>query len=611
MKRILCLLLVVLLVLGGLSGCGKKEPETKTNPDGSKTTGGEQGLPEVTITGDKVVICGGPANVQDWMDQLKEVYQLDAEYIEVPYNDYTTRFATLVLSGDSPDVGFYRPDRSDFPRYIVNNLVQDAGQYVDLSDPFYDSVRYMLDASEYQGKHYMMPYTVQARQGFVYNDKLFRDAGLESPWELYLKNEWTMDKLEEYAIELTEYGADGIPTRYGFGLDRAFGLIYTAGHTLGSYDPKTCSIINNRNDKQVAATVNRVAKWVTEKKITPPRVDGLIEWFDTDRIAMVFVEGDFLSEPVYKLARDGNLGLCPMARDASVDTYYARGRFDSWWLVEGAKNPGGAIAFWNVSVLDNTREVTKFTESLIKIAADNGYTEQNLEQLRTILDKKKVVPVMDLTPWMDGGALWMTFQKASTWEVQLAAYEASVQDTIDSLFKPLEEDLPLSPKTIADFEKDGAKDGDTVSEFVVKTEGGQNIQATLNAANAQGGSRFAMQVKYDVSDKGWGGIYYSFNKTLESNDSLRFWIKGDGTTQTVKFTLSNPTGYSGVYEYKLEGKDGKIVTIPFDSFTVSESSTADEMNLTKISDVGIYVETKGAHTFWIDNLEGYNSSKAS
>lgn len=598
MKKALSLMLVLVMLLGLLTACGKKTGAG----DGEQVTGGVKGYPKVTITGDKVVVCSNAATRDRYKDLLKEVYGLDVEDIVVPYNDYTTGYATRILSGESPDVGFYRIDQADFPRYIVNDLVDDVNQYVDLSDEFYDPIRNLLTATTYQGGNYLMPYNVGTSQAVFYNTKLFTDLELETPWDLYLKDEWTLDKLEEYARELTVIDQGGKPTRYGFALNRPFGMYYTTGQAMGSFDAETGAVINNMKNPDFARVMGMLSRWVKEYKCTPPRLEETLGWLDDDQVGMVFSQGFFTDEAVVALAQDGNLGIAPMARDKQCDGYYARGACSSWWLTKGASNPGGAIAFWNVYVKD-VAEGGHLQETYAT-CEKNGFSEENMEQVKTVLDPTKVKPVLELCPWMAGGADWYMILRSSTWDVELEKTSGNVQAQMESLFKPLEEDLPISPKPIDQY-----KSADDLKKYVVVSEGGQNIKLTLNEANAPGGEGYALQYAYDVSDKGWGGVSIDYGKTWENNNGLRFWIKGDGSTQIVKFSVSFITGASFVYEYKLEGDEGKIVSVPFADFSESDDSASDEWMLEKVGKIGIYVEGKGKHTFWLDNFEAYNTEK--
>ncbi len=606
MKKVLSCLLVLLLVLGcmsGLTGC----KDDKVDPDTGKVTGGKQGYPEVKITGDKVVICRTGETNERYKKLLDEVYELEVEDITVGYNEYTTRFATLVLSGDSPDVGYYRPDQQDFPRYIVNNLVQDINPHVDLDHDFYDTVRDMIDATTFQDKNYMMPYTLEACQTLIYNEKLFRDAGLETPWELYLKDEWTLDKLQEYAIELTEIGDDGVPTRYGFAFNRPFGIIYSTGKTFGGFDSETGEVINNTTDPAFARVMNYATKWVAEYQCCPPRLEETLGWLSTDQVGIVFAQDVYTSAAVTQLAQDGNLGIAPMARDPEADGYYARGECLSWWLVNGAKNPGGAIAFWNICITDAKDQ--GHLKEMFDMCEENGFSELNMEQLKTNYDAKKVVPVIELTPWLASGATWLTIQNSSTWEVELEKAAPGIQATINELFKPMEEDLPLSPKPVDNFENYGDDTETHLVDYVVNGSGGQNIKLTLDTENAQGGSKYALKYAYDVTDKGWGGVSLAYNKTWENNNALRMWVKGDGTEQNLRVKVICVNGGEFIYELDVSSAEGQIVSMPFSDFEVSDSSFVEEWSLSKITRVELFVQTEGKHTIWIDNIEAYNTEK--
>jgi len=628
MKKALSLLLALMLVFGMLSmvACGgdsgddKKENTSSNKNDkddkddkGDKEDGANKGetiesesgdMPAVTVTSKKVKMFL-TGNLQDrYKTMLKDEYGLEVDAESGGYNDYTTKFATLVLSGESPDVGSYRPDSADFPRYIVNNLVDDVNQYVDLSHKFYDRVRDMIDATTYQGGNYMMPYTLEQSQTMFYNKKLFEDYGMETPWELYLKDEWTLDKLQEYAIEMTEMGADGVPTRYGLGMCRAFGMLYTVGIPMGEFDAETGAVIVNNTDPAIARSMRYLSEWVNNYKCTPNQLEDTINWLADGRIAMVFAQNFYTNAAVVSLAKDGNLGIVPMARDSQTDGYYARGEVLSFWLVKGAKNPGGAVALWNAYILDAEKQ--GHLEQLFKTAEENGFSEENMEQMKNNYNPEKVKLVMELCPWL-GGPAWTVIQNNSTWEVELEKASASQKAQIDSLFKPLENDLPLSPKPIDTFnDYDGLEDGAAITPYVT---GGGTISVTLDKANAQGGAGFAAKFAYNVGEVGYCTVSYNVGKTWENNNAIRFWAKGDGTDQTVRISISCVTGAQFFYELKLSGDEGKLISIPFEDFTVAETSFSEEWELSKIQKIDFMVNNQGGdHVFYLDNLEAFDTN---
>lgn len=604
MKKALSLLLALLLVFGclGMVACGdKKDGNDDIGEDGKVVGDAESGMPMVTIQSHTVHMCLHSELTERQEKLLKDVYELDITYTNFGYNEYTTGFATLVLSGDAPDVGKYRPDSADFPRYIVNNLVDDINQYVDLSHSFYDQVRDLIDATTYQGGNYMMPYTLEQSQTIFYNEKIFRDAGMDTPWELYQQDKWTLDKLTEYAIELTEVGADGIPTRYGFCMSRPFGILYTVGIPCGEFDTETGAVINNTKNPAFARAVKYASDWVTKYKCTPPNMEETLGWLKTGKAAMVFCQNWYNNENIVALAKDGVLGIVPMARDAQTDGYYARGECLSFWLVKGAKNPGGAISLWNAFIKDAATQA--HLDPLYEQAEANGYTELNMEQMKNNYNPEKVKLVLELCPWM-GGCVWWVIQNSSTWEVELEKASAGIQAQIDNLFKPLEEDLAISPKPVDDFNA-YEKDAD-LSKYLT---GGGEVKLSLDKANAQGGDGNALKVEYNVGKTGYCTINHSYGKTWENNNGLRFWIKGNGKTQIIRIRVSCVNGGIFEYEYKLTGEEGKIATIAFDDFVATDESASEDWMLQKVTSIDFILNTHGDQVFYLDNLEAYNSKK--
>ena len=62
------------MLVGLMTACGEK---TDGGKDKEQVTGGVKGYPQVTITGDKVVVCSNAETRDRYKDLLKEVYGLD------------------------------------------------------------------------------------------------------------------------------------------------------------------------------------------------------------------------------------------------------------------------------------------------------------------------------------------------------------------------------------------------------------------------------------------------------------------------------------------------------------------------------------------------------
>ena len=68
--------------------------------------------------------------------------------------------------------------------------------------PFYE-------AGLWNGQHYLAPFDNKPLYYLVYNPAIFEEYGLETPWELWEKGEWTWDAFRDAAQRLNVTDGDG------------------------------------------------------------------------------------------------------------------------------------------------------------------------------------------------------------------------------------------------------------------------------------------------------------------------------------------------------------------------------------------------------------------
>lgn len=216
-KRLLLVMLSVLLLVCSFAGCSSDKKKT------GKVNSGDAAidLPELEITSDKVkYLCWESQETLDdkttasgfMNDLMKQHYGCSLEVIKTTYEDLTQKAVQMILSGDAPDVVFFK--MADFPNFILNGIVDDVSQYIDTSDPFWD----YLDKNplKYQGVDYNCFVNTKNNGMTYFNTKMFKNAGLETPYELFKKGEWTWEKYYELAKKLTQdTNGDGTTDIYG------------------------------------------------------------------------------------------------------------------------------------------------------------------------------------------------------------------------------------------------------------------------------------------------------------------------------------------------------------------------------------------------------------
>ncbi len=226
-KNLLGILLIVVLSVGLLAGCGKKGEEQETKPGTDATvdssedkTDETEGTEEGTETGERqtITVMGvdwgyGPLENSAMEQWWEEYFDVDFEIEWVSYTDYDQKLNTLLSSGkqdDIPDVIQVKKVDNSF-YYPVFTQAIDAGIFVNLDDHLFDG---FVDGNEimstwsdtvwsnakYNGGTYILPRStseVAPPSGVAVRRDLMREHGFEEEPE-------TMEELKDWLIGLAK-----------------------------------------------------------------------------------------------------------------------------------------------------------------------------------------------------------------------------------------------------------------------------------------------------------------------------------------------------------------------------------------------------------------------
>lgn len=148
---------------------------------------------------------------QEFNAQNPDIY---VHFFRVPGSSYTNKAIVMFASRTAPDV--VRIDHYDFTSLVKKNYFYDLTPIIaeDKTFRFDDYFKLAMDEARYEGGFYGMNVMFGAELVY-YNKKMIREAGLEDPYVLYKRGEWTWDKYREYAIAMTKTRKDGRPLQFG------------------------------------------------------------------------------------------------------------------------------------------------------------------------------------------------------------------------------------------------------------------------------------------------------------------------------------------------------------------------------------------------------------
>jgi multiple sugar transport system substrate-binding protein len=139
---------------------------------------------------------------------------LHVRLFRVPGSAYGQKMVLMLASRTAPDV--LRVDHYNFPALAAKGYFQDLTEFAKKDTGFREGDFFPTAIDE--GKIGDRLYGLNALFGGVimyYNKTLFKQAGLEDPYELWKRGEWTWERYRQTAKALTRFDAQGKPRVFG------------------------------------------------------------------------------------------------------------------------------------------------------------------------------------------------------------------------------------------------------------------------------------------------------------------------------------------------------------------------------------------------------------
>ncbi len=114
---------------------------------------------------------------------------------QFPFADFAPKLLTSLAGGVSPDINYVHPQF--VVQMAANGVIEPLDEFMKADagfdrDDFHSG---SLEAMSYKGKAYTVP-MFHGPWLYIYYKPLLEKAGLELPWDLHQKGEWTLDKYQ-------------------------------------------------------------------------------------------------------------------------------------------------------------------------------------------------------------------------------------------------------------------------------------------------------------------------------------------------------------------------------------------------------------------------------
>ena len=279
------------------------------------------------------------------------------------YADRYTGLAKLVQSDDSPDC--FPFEICNYPYSVYQNLFQSLDGIIDFTTDDWADYKDAIDKFNWGGKNYCPIMSLAPTSYLWYRKSVVEEAGLDDPWELYEKGEWTWSKCIEMARKFTDpdnakYAFDG------YGLDHAF--IATTGKPLIGLE--SGKLVSNLYDANIEKCMDMLRTFDdTQEQLRYPReienswAPSYNEWADGN--TLFFEDGTWRYEETWRKFKkknkweDDEINFVPFPQMDGADTYYQEMKQDAYMFVSGSKNADGYKAWIYANLLSSKDEEVK------------------------------------------------------------------------------------------------------------------------------------------------------------------------------------------------------------------------------------------------------------
>lgn len=362
---------------------------------------GEKYPNDVDISGQEIVWMAdydiNPSNNDDRSVALtlfEDTYGGKVKWIQTTSATKFDDLANKIMSDEQVDMFPY--EWSCLPNGVYKDQYEPLDDYINLDDDLWADVKYMAESLVYNGKHYVIPYAISDPVCIQYSRELMQEEGLDDPYELYQKGEWTWDTFMDMMEKFVNNADDG---EERFGINGWFGqaVVQSTGKTIVTYDGS--KFANNITDPQIEKA-ELLLQQIAQENLYDPSWKS---YFPEDGLTLFYAMGGTwsLGESNGKNP-DGDIMIVPFPKDPDADKYYACTNYAAKMLVKNSQR-GDAVATYikceRIAQVEDQYKETAKQKALIQTQDAKGnvikyITEEQYDAFQKYVEQD-ISPVFD------------------------------------------------------------------------------------------------------------------------------------------------------------------------------------------------------------------------
>lgn len=273
-------------------------------------------------------------------EKVKKKYNVDIQYINIPFEEYMDNFTTSVLAGEPmADMLVLEFKRAIVP--VQDGLVIPLSEYTTGISDVNNEQRLLTKLPPLGGQDYaVFKGSLTNIVGIHYNKGLFRELNLPDPQELYNSGQWTWEKFLEIArLATRDTDNDGKNDYWGTsGWPADMIRHFAASNDVAFVNPDTFE--ENFTDPKMIEAMEFVQRIVNVEGVHKVKSGNKTDWNET----RTWKDGDVAMAIMYDWDLGDvtfDYGIVPVPKGPSGTGKYAFANtsLNGWFIPKGVKDP--------------------------------------------------------------------------------------------------------------------------------------------------------------------------------------------------------------------------------------------------------------------------------
>ncbi|MFD0710701.1 extracellular solute-binding protein [Paenibacillus sp. GCM10027626] len=364
------------------------------------------------------------------IDEVEKKYNVKFEFLNVPREEYLSKFTTTVLAGEPFADIVWLGYNWALPAALNGQLLK-AEEFTSPENDINTSNEIIAKGEQILGADYSFIPVSAGGGGLAYNRDLFKKLGLPDLHEVVAQGEWTWDKMLEIAKQATQdTNNDGKNDTWGLsGWTDEMGLFLIASNGGQIMDASAGK--QTLDDPKTVEAFEFMNKIYNEDKVVKSKTGNFTDYSESGAFADGDVAMAYAWDWMANQYTNFDFGLVPFPKGPQGKEFTYPSYESSWFIPKGVKDPKIVYKLYEeIKTLPKLEDYPGQTwlEKMFK-------HQEDIDTLLSLAGKKAPQFYYAIDKYPYGNVVYETIKDRKSVSSTIEKYKQQAQDAIDTVYK--------------------------------------------------------------------------------------------------------------------------------------------------------------------------------